>query len=76
MHLLEDGLRGCVKVDPWHVGWGATRKAASDAGAWIDILEVAVAQNSRKAPHKASAFLGQMKCYKEDFFGGGRDEKR
>ena len=74
MHLLEDGLRGWVKVDPWHVGWGATRKAASDAGAWIDILEVAVAQNSRKAPHKASAFLGQMKCCKEDFFGGGRNE--
>ena len=74
MFLLWKGMRGWVKVDPWHVGWGASRKAAADADIWVDILEVAVAQNARKAPHKLQAFLGQIKSCRDDYFSGGRDE--
>jgi hypothetical protein len=72
MRLLVTARRGRVEADPWHVGWGATRKAAGDSDQWLDVLEVTVCMNSRKAPNKQNAFLGQLKSVRDEFFSPGR----
>ena len=36
------GARGWVLTDPWHIGWFATRQAATDTGLWLLVLELTV----------------------------------